>query len=58
MTQCHIISLEQSKDKYEQTVMPQTRSKANRFDVNDDKDNDGSSTSGSSIVRDKIEVSS
>ena len=38
--------------------MPQTRSKANRFDVNDDKDNDGSSTSGSSIVRDKIEVSS
>ena len=57
MTQCYI--LKPSKDKYGQTVMPQTRSKAKapkRVQVDNNVDNDDSSTSGSSIVRDEIEV--
>lgn len=56
-----MLYLNPSKDKYEQTVMPQTRSKAKTpksVQVDNNDDNDDSSAPGSSIVHDKIEVNS
>ena len=59
-TQSHRSILKRSKDKYEQTVMPQTRSKAktSKSVQVDDNDDNHSSASGSSIGCDQIEVSS